>query len=73
MIQIALAVTKEDGFPIFHKIYEGNISNVKIFRDVIADIRLKEFDIIILDRGVLSYDSIKDLQGLNQKAITGIK
>jgi len=73
LIQIALAVTKEDGFPIFHKIYEGNISNVKIFKDVIADIRLKEFDVVLLDRGMLSYESIKDLKHLNQKVIAGIK
>ena len=52
-LQIALAVTKEEGFPILHKLYEGNIGNSKIFKDMLADIRLKKFDVIILDRGMI--------------------
>jgi len=73
LVQISLAVTKEEGFPILHKLYEGNIGNVKIFQDTLADIRLKKFDVIILDRGMISKESISDLQQLNQKVITGLR
>jgi transposase len=73
LIQIALAVTKEEGFPILHRLYEGNINNTKIFQDLIAESRLKKFDIIILDSGMSSYESLKDLKYLNQQVIIGLR
>ena len=73
LVQVALAVTKEEGFPILHKMYEGNIGNSKIFQDTLADIRLKKFDIIVLDRGMISLESIVDMKALNQKVITGLR
>ena len=73
LIQIALAVTKEEGFPIMHKIYEGNINNVKIFQDLLAESRLKRFDVIVLDRGASSYETLADLGTLNQKVIAGLR
>lgn len=73
LLQIALAVTKEEGFPIMHKTYEGNISNIKIFQDLLMEKRLKKFDIIIIDRGMVSYENLSDLRALNQKVITGIR
>jgi len=73
LVQVALAVTKEEGFPILHKMYEGNIGNSKIFQDTLADIRLKKFDIIVLDRGMISMESIADMKALNQKVITGLR
>jgi transposase len=50
LIQIALAVTKTKGFPILHKTYEGNISNIKIFEDLLSSIRLHDYSLIVLDR-----------------------
>jgi transposase len=73
LVQIALAVTQEEGFPILHKMYEGNIGNSKIFEDMLADIRLKKFDIIVLDRGMISMEAIADMKALNQKVITGLR
>jgi transposase len=73
LLQIALAVTKEEGFPILHKTYEGNIGNSKVFKDMLADIRLKNFDVIILDRGMISMDAIADMKILKQKVITGLR
>jgi hypothetical protein len=73
LLQIALAVTKDEGFPIMHKSYEGNISNINIFKDMLVDTKLKNFDITILDRGMISYESIVDLQTIRQKVITGLR
>ena len=53
--------------------YEGNIGNAKIFQDTLADVRLKRFDVIILDRGMISKESITDMKQLNQKVITGLR
>ncbi|MPM14650.1 hypothetical protein SDC9_61014 [bioreactor metagenome] len=73
LIQISLAVTKEEGFPILHKMHEGNIGNTMIFKDTLADARLKNFDIIIIDRGMICKESIADLKMINQKVITGLR
>jgi hypothetical protein len=73
LIQVSLAVTKQEGFPIMHKMYEGNIGDQKIFKDMIADIRLKQFDVIILDRGMISNEALDALNAVNQKVITGLR
>lgn len=73
LIQIALAVTKDEGFPIMHRTYEGNISNIYIFKDMLSEVRLKKFDITVLDRGMICFETIGDLLKLQQKVITGIK
>ncbi len=73
LIQVALAVTKEEGFPIMHRLYEGNISNIKIFQDLMTESKLKRFDVIVLDRGSISYETVLDLQKIKQKVITGLR
>jgi len=73
LIQIALAVTKRNGFPILHKTYEGNINNIKIFEDLLSSIRLHDYCVIVLDRGLNSTSSLKDLEKLEQPVITGLK
>ena len=73
LLQIALAVTKEEGFPIMHKIYEGNISNIKIMQDMLLDIKLKHFDITVVDRGMVCYENLYDLENINQKVVCGLK
>lgn len=73
LIQVSLAVTKQEGFPIMHKMYEGNIGDQKIFKDMIGDARLKKFDVIILDRGMISKEALDDLTAVNQKVITGLR
>ncbi len=73
LVQIALAVTKKEGFPILHKLYEGNIGNTKIFADLLSDIRLKDVKTIILDRGMISKVLLEDLLVLKQAVITGLR
>lgn len=73
LLQIALAVTKAEGFPIMHKVYEGNISNIKIFQDLLSEDCLRRFEIIVIDRGMVSYENLSDLKALNQKVITGLR
>lgn len=73
LMQIALAVTKTKGFPILHKTYEGNINNIKIFEDLLSSIRLHDYSLIVLDRGLNSSATLKDLKSLEQPVITGLK
>jgi transposase len=73
LIQIALAVTQKNRFPIMHRFYEGNISNIMIFKDMLSGIKLSDFKVIILDRGMMCYESLNDLCSLEQPVITGLR
>jgi hypothetical protein len=73
LIQVALAVTQDEGGPILHKTYEGNIGNVKIFEDMLAESRLNHFDIVVVDRGMCSQETLDELIALEQKVIAGLK
>jgi len=73
LLQIALAVTGKYGFPITHKTYEGNINNMMIFKDLIANFALLNFNVTILDRGMICYESINDMLSLKRPIITGLK
>ncbi len=73
LIQIALAVTQEQGFPILHKVYEGNINGIKILEDIITEEDLKGYEIILLDRGMTSYGAIRELRSLGYKIIAGMR
>lgn len=73
LIQIGLATTKQDGFPIFQRIYEGNISNIKIFQDMLAKTKAINSKIVIIDRGMTSKETLDSLMELNQSVICGLR
>jgi transposase len=73
LVKIALGVTEREGFPILHKVYEGNISDIKIMEDIITESSLRAFEIILLDRGMVSYGGLKELLRLGHKVIAGIR
>lgn len=73
LIQIALAVTFNNGFPIMHKTYEGNISGINIFTDMINDLKLYGYEALIVDRGFSSQRNINNLQEYGLKGIMGIR
>lgn len=73
LIQVGLAVTRKYGFPIMHECYEGNLSNICIFKDLA--LRLKElgFTSMIMDRGMLSPSNLNALLALEYQTIAGLK
>lgn len=73
LIQIGLAVTFKHGFPLFHKKYHGNLSNIDIFRDMAFELESKRLKGIIVDRGMSSGDNIKIAKELKLKIICGLK
>ena len=73
LIQIALAITQQGGFPLKQKTYEGNINNIKIFEDLMLDLTALGYDTLILDRGLNSAKILKELQLVSQRVITGLK
>jgi transposase len=69
-----LAVTKEDGIPVFHQTFDGNISDSKTFHDVITSFgryRLKPGGLIIYDRGITSGRNLLDVKALKWDTLCG--
>lgn len=73
LIQIGLGVSFENGFPIFHKPYNGNISNIKILEDLMRVMAERGINTIVMDRGFYSESNVVDLNMLKMKMIVGVK
>lgn len=74
LIQIGLGVTREEGIPIFHKAFDGNIHDSKTLQDLITSFRhygLKS-GTFIYDRGITSGKNIADIKGLNWETVCGV-
>lgn len=74
LIQIGLGVTKKDGIPIFHKTFNGNISDSRTLHDLITSFR--KYDIksgmIVYDRGITSGNNIKQVKKLKWDTVCGL-
>lgn len=73
LIQIGLAVSFKNGFPIFHKKYHGNLSGIDIFRDMAMELKNKKISSIIMDRGMLSLENLGIALNLKFEIIAGIR
>jgi transposase len=73
LVQIGLGVSFENGFPIFHERYGGNISNIKILEDLMYKMAERGIDTIVMDRGFYSEANITALHQLKMKMIAGVK
>jgi len=73
LIQIGLGVSFENGFPIFHKSYNGNISNIKILEDLMRIMAQRGINTIVMDRGFYSQSNVEDLNKLKMTMIVGVK
>lgn len=73
LVQIGLGVSFENGFPILHKSYNGNISNIKILEDLILVMAQRGVPAIVMDRGFYSEANVQALNKLKMKMIVGVK
>lgn len=74
LIQIGLGVTKKDGIPIFHKTFNGNISDSRTLHDLITSFgkyKIKS-GVIVYDRGITSGSNIKQVKKLKWDTICGL-
>ncbi len=73
-IQIGLAITKEEGIPIFHKVFEGNIFDSKTLLDILLHLRRHEIKnvCIVWDRGVTSKLNIREAKGMGFEILCGL-
>ncbi|MEK7173113.1 MAG: IS1634 family transposase, partial [Patescibacteria group bacterium] len=73
-VQIGLAVTKEEGIPIFHKTFNGNIFDARTLQDFLVefhDLNIEDIT-IIWDRGVTSKENIIDAKKAGFEIICGL-
>jgi len=73
LLQVGLAVTKQYGFPLLHRYYDGSISNIKIFQDMLPQLWALKYDPIIMDRGFMTEENLSDILSLKMKVISGVK
>jgi len=73
LTQIGLAVSFDNGFPIFHKQYHGNLSGINIFKDMSLELKNKGISSVIMDRGMLSKENIEIALELKFQIIAGLR
>jgi len=75
-VNIGLVVTKEERFPVFHLVFEGNETDIKTVGRAITRLK-EEFAIsdclLIFDRGMVSEENIGELDGSGYDFICGLK
>ena len=72
-VGLAMVVTKDDMIPLFHLVYDGNISDTVVFRKVIGNVKLRMENLgldlgkhtIIFDRGNNSKKNLAILKKLD--------
>ena len=74
LIQIGLGVTLKEGIPVFHKVFDGKISDSRTLHDLITAFRsygLRSVS-ILYDRGVTSARNVEEMAGLGWNTIGGV-
>lgn len=75
IIQIGLGVTKKESFPVFHKVYDGNINDSKTLKDLVLNFKKLNVarGLIVFDRGITSEGNVTDLMKIGWDSICGLK
>jgi transposase len=73
LVQIGLATSFTNGFPIFHKQYQGNLSGVHILKDMCLEVKEMGLNSVIMDRGMMSLENLKLVSSLELNLIAGLR
>ena len=73
LLQVGLAVSFKNGFPLFHKRYQGNLSNIQIYKDMTLELKERGMNSVIIDRGMMSPENLRMTLDLQLKVIAGLK
>lgn len=74
LIQVGLGVTQEEGIPVFHKVYDGNIHDSRTFQDAITyfeEYKIKD-GIFVFDRGIPSNKLQSYIKTIHWKVLCGL-
>jgi hypothetical protein len=74
LIQIGLGVTQEEGFPLFHKVFDGNVHDARTLQDLVTLFRSYQLGsgLFIYDRGIVSGRNLKDIKHLHWDTLCGV-
>jgi len=74
LIQIGLGVTQEDGVPVFHKAFHGNIHDSRTLQDLLTPLRSFGLrgGLMIFDRGISSKKNQFYINTLHWKVLCGL-
>ena len=74
LIQIGLGVNQKDGVPIFHKTFDGNVSDSRTLHDLITSFNQYKINsgLMIYDRGITSTSHLKEIKKLKWDTVCGI-
>jgi len=74
LIQIGLAITQEEGIPLFHKVFDGNVHDSRTLRDLVTQFRSYRLGrgLFIYDRGIVSKRNLKDIKELHWDTLCGM-
>jgi transposase len=74
LIQMGLAVTQEEGFPLFHKVFDGNLHDARTLQDWVTQFRSYDLGrgLFIYDRGIVSGRNLKDIKRLHWDTLCGV-
>ena len=74
LIQIGLGVTKNEGIPVFHKTFHGNIHDARTLDDLITSFSENKIKtaLIVFDRGITSQKALKNLKKLKYDVVCGV-
>ena len=74
LIQIGLGVTKREGIPMFHKVFNGNVHDARTFHDLITALRSFKVKkgLVIYDRGITSKNNLLDLDKSGWDTLCGL-
>lgn len=74
LIQVALAVTQAEGFPLFHKVFDGNIHDTRTLQDLVSLFSTYHLErgLFIYDRGITSGRNLQDIKHLDWDTLCGV-
>ena len=74
LIQIGLGVTQAEGFPLFHKVFDGNVHDARTLQDLITLFGTYKLGpgLLIYDRGIISGRNLKDIKRLHWDTLCGV-
>ena len=74
LIQIGLSVTQNEGFPLFHKVFDGNVHDARTLQDLITHFGTYGLapGLFIYDRGIVSNRNLRDIKALGWDTLCGV-
>jgi hypothetical protein len=74
LIQVGLGVTQDEGFPLFHKVFDGNVHDARTLQDLVTLFGSYELGpgLFIYDRGIASGRNQHDIKRLHWDTLCGL-